>query len=337
MKIMSKQAQKLTGLSLPGVSNSCGAIAKRIIKLHLAGAMAAAILLAACDVKDPIYNTAHPEHGTITLTTEWDGIGEGLTVPAAYTVATLPAAASAAKDGYTATLNGATNTLDHLFEPGTYRLRVYNTPQHITVDGATVTVAAATGNADGVGQFVQEMPGWLFTGATDIPTEADAEHACTVAMQQQVRQLTLVIEPAGGSTDRIVSIEGRLSGVASTLDMDNGTHAAPQNVALAFAKVTSGADAGKWSATVRLLGVAGNGQKLHATVFFKDNNPAPMPFTGTDSSEGTDLTAELATFNADKRTPLTLGGRMMETPTGAGFTATITDWTPVDGGPVTAE
>ena len=290
--------------------------------------IASLIIPASCDVKDPIYNTAHPEHGAVTLCTDWSGRGEGLAVPENYTVET---------DGYPATLSGATHRLEHLFDPGTYRLRVYNTPQHVTVDGATVTVAVATGSADGVGQFVQEMPGWLFTGATDIMTKADTEHACTVAMQQQVRQLTLVIEPAGGSADRIERIEGRLSGVASTLNMDNSTHASPQNVALTFAKVTSGADAGKWSATVRLLGVAGNGQKLHATVFFKDNNPAPMPFTGTDGSEGTDLTAELATFNADKRTPLTLGGRMVETPTGAGFTATITDWTSVDGGPVTAQ
>lgn len=290
--------------------------------------IASFIIPAACDVKDPIYNTAHPEHGVVTLSTDWSGRGEGLAVPESYTVET---------GDYTATLSGATRRLDHLFDPGTYRLRVYNTPQHVTVDGATVTVAVATGSADGVGQFVQEMPGWLFTGATDIMTKADEEHACTVAMQQQVRQLTLVIEPAGDSADRIERIEGRLSGVASTLNMDNGTYAAPQNVALTFAKVTSGTDAGKWSATVRLLGVAGNGQKLHATVFFKDNNPAPMPFTGTDGSEGTDLTAELATFNADKRTPLTLGGRMVETPTGAGFTATITDWTPIDGGPVTAQ
>ena len=29
------------------------------------------LLLASCDVKDPIYNTPHPDHGMITLTTDW--------------------------------------------------------------------------------------------------------------------------------------------------------------------------------------------------------------------------------------------------------------------------
>lgn len=41
----------------------------------------AVLSLIGCDVKDPIYNTAHPEQGTLTLTTDWSGIGEGLTAP----------------------------------------------------------------------------------------------------------------------------------------------------------------------------------------------------------------------------------------------------------------
>ena len=47
---------------------------------------ATALSFAACDVKDPIYNTPHPEQGAITLVTDWSGIGEGLTAPASDTV-----------------------------------------------------------------------------------------------------------------------------------------------------------------------------------------------------------------------------------------------------------
>ena len=47
---------------------------------------ATALSFAACDVKDPIYNTPHPEQGAIPLVTDWSGIGEGLTAPASYTV-----------------------------------------------------------------------------------------------------------------------------------------------------------------------------------------------------------------------------------------------------------
>ena len=91
----------------------------------------------------------------------------------------------------------------------------------------------------------------------DAVIEKDTEYELTAAMQQQVRQLTLVIEPTGGTTDRIEGVEGYFSGAAATLDMDNGTYGTPSNVALTFTKITSGADAGKWSATMRLLGVAG--------------------------------------------------------------------------------
>ena len=112
--------------------------------------------------------------------------------------------------------------------------------------------------------------------------------------------------------------------------MDNGTHGTPSNVALTFTKITSGADAGKWSATVHLLGVAGTAQQLTAQIRFSGNSPQPVTLTS-------DLTTLLATFNADKTKPLALGGTVAETPTGAGFSATITDWTPIHGGPVTAD
>lgn len=297
---------------------------KRVIKLQLVGAVAIATLLTACDVKDPIYNTSHPDSGTITLTTDWSGIGEGLTAPAAYTVATLPAAAAGATGGYTATLNGTTNTLDRFFAPGAYRILVYNTPEHITVSGTTASVEAATSPTGQSGTFVHNAPEWLFTSATDAVIEADKDYAFTAVMRQQVRQLTIIIEPTGETTDRIESITGTLSGVASSLDFAGGTHGAPANVALTFARIADGDNAGRWSATVRLLGTAGEQQKLTANICFTNGNPAAVDL---DS----DLTTALATFNTDKRTPLTLGGSVVETPTGAGFGATIDDWTAGNG------
>ena len=275
----------------------------------------AAISLAGCDVKDPIYNTPHPGHGKITLTTDWTSRTAGIDIPASYTVVT---------GDYTAIVSGATNTLDHLFEPGAYHLCAYNTPEHITVSSAIATVAGASGNVDGAGPFVQEMPGWLFTDAVDAVIEPDTEQTFTAVMQQQVRQLTLVIEPTGSTTDRIEHIEGYLSGVAGTLDFSAGIHATPTNVELQFAKITSGANAGKYAATVRLLGMAGERQKLNAIIRFTGGSPEALNLTS-------DLTTELAAFNTDKRKPLTLGGKVVETPTGADFSATITDWTPGNG------
>lgn len=282
---------------------------------------ALAFVPAGCDVKDPIYNTPHPEHGSVTLTTDWSGMGEGLTAPAGYTVAV---------GDYSATLSGATNLLDRLFNPGTYPILVCNTPEHITVSGGTATVATVSGNADGVGKFVHNAPGWLFTSAMDAVIAKDADHSIVAVMQQQVRGLTLMIEPTGNTAGRIERIVGRLSGVAGTLDFAGGMHATPMNVVLQFSEITSGTNAGRWSATVRLLGTAGTQQKMNATIYFTGDSPAALTI---DS----DLTAGLSAFNADKRTPLTLGGSVVETPTGADVEATITDWTTVKGGEITAD
>lgn len=277
--------------------------------------MATLLSLAACDVKDPIYNTPHPESGAVTLTTDWSGIGEGLTAPANYTIVA---------GDYSATLSGNVNLLNHLFAPGKCSIYAYNTAEHVTVSGTTATVGEASGNADGVGGFVQSTPDWLFTSVTEALIEKDADHAYTAVMQQQVRQLTLIIEPTGGTTDRIDCIEGYFSGAASSLDFADGTHAAPMNVELHFARIADGANAGRWAASVRLLGVTGAQQKLNAQIYFTDDSPKVV-------SLESDLTTVLAAFNADKRTPLTLGGSVVETPTGAGFTATITDWIPISG------
>ena len=87
---------------------------------------------------------------------------------------------------------------------------------------------------------------------------------------------------------------------------------------------------GKWMATVRLLGIAGNAQRLTATLTYTDSNPQP-------TSLNSDLTATLDDFNDGKTSPLTLGGTIAETPGEAGFTGEISGWEKVDGGEVDAE
>ena len=68
----------------------------------------ATLFLAGCDVKDPIYNTPHPDHGTVPLTTDWSDIGTGLPTPESYTVtATRDGSATA---GYTATSSSRART-----------------------------------------------------------------------------------------------------------------------------------------------------------------------------------------------------------------------------------
>ena len=282
--------------------------------------LAAALLLSATScVKDELHDTPHPDTGKITVTADWTDRGDGVDIPAEWTVT---------MDGYTGTEAGETHAPDYLFAPGSYTLAAYNTPENITVSGTIATVAKAHGDAADL--FINNTPGWLFTSVQEAEIEADTDYELTAVMHQQVRQLTLVIEPAGDAADRIESIGGTLSGAAGTLDFATGTHGTPSEVELHFTKITEGDDAGKWMATVRLLGIAGDAQRLTATLTYTDGNPQP-------TSLNSDLTSALNGFNDDKTTPLTLGGTLAETPDEAGFTGEITDWETVDGGGVDAE
>ena len=277
--------------------------------------MTAVVLLSSC-VKDELHDTPHPDTGKITVTADWTDRGDGVDTPAEWTVT---------MGGYTGTETGTTHTPDYLFKPGNYTLAAYNIPEDITISGTTATVAPGTGN----GTYISNAPGWLLTSVQEVTVEADTDHDLTAAMHQQVRQLTLVIEPTGDAADRIERIEGSLSGAAGTLDFAVGTYGAASDVALHFTKITEGSDAGKWTATVRLLGITGNTQTLTATLTYADGNPQP-----TDLES--DLSAALVDFNADKTVPLTLSGTIAETPTEAGVAATITDWTVIEGDPVEA-
>ena len=276
--------------------------------------LALLLTLGGC-VKDELHDTPHPDTGSIAVTADWTGRGEGVDIPAEWTVT---------MGGYTGTETGATHSPDYLFAPGSYTLAVYNPADGITVSGTTAAVAAADGGC------IVNTPGWFFTSVQAVAIAADTDYSLTAVMHQQVRELTLMIEPAGDAADRIESIGGTLSGAAGTLDFATGTHGTPSEVKLHFTKITSGDDAGKWTATVRLLGIAGDAQRLTATLTYTDGNPQPTSLIS-------DLTAALDSFNDGKTAPLTLGGTIAETPGEAGFTGEITDWEKVDGGNVDAE
>ena len=273
----------------------------------------AVMSLTSC-VKDELFNTPHPDHGKVTVTADWSARGEGIAVPDKWTVNI---------GDYAGEETAETHAPDYLFTPGEYNIIAYNPAEKITVSGTTASVTSCNGRSG----FISGTPGILFTHVQNITIKKDKEHVFTAAMRQQTGSFTLMIEPTGDAADRIESIEGILSGVAGTMDFANGTYGAPSDVALHFTKIAEGEHAGKWTATVWLLGIASDVQKLTGTITFKDGNPQSM-------SLESDLTASLKDFNTDKTEPLTLGSTLVETPAEAGFKATITDWNTVTGNPV---
>ena len=280
-----------------------------------------ALLLSSC-VKDTLYDTPHPDHGMISVTADWTARGEGIDIPAAWTVA---------MGDYTGTETAATHAPEYLFVPGSYTLAVWNPAEGITVNGTTATVAAATGNDAVAGAFISNAPGWLFTSVQQVLIEKDTDYPLTAAMKQQVRELTLVVEPTGDAAGRITEIVAHLTGAAGTLDFATDTYGAASNVVLPFTKITEGDDAGKWKATVRLLGVTGTEQLLTGEIRYADGNPTPTTLKS-------DLTEALAAFNTGKGESLTLGGTLVETPEGMEVDgAGITGWEEVKGDDVNAD
>ena len=274
-------------------------------------ATAATLLLTSC-VEDELFNTPHPDHGKVVVTADWSNRGEGVDIHTSWEVNL---------GDYTGTETSATHAPDYLFEPGNYTLVAHNLANGIAVSGTTATVATTNGS------FITANPDWFFTAVQEVTIDTDTDHKFTAAMRQQVRELTLIIEPTGDAAERVESIEGHLSGAAGSMDFSTDTYGMPSEVELSFTKITSGADTGKWTATVWLLGIAGNAQQLTATLTYTDDNPRSHLLES-------DITASLADFNADKATPLTLGGTIAETPTEAGFSATITDWEKVTEEPI---
>ncbi len=279
-----------------------------------------ALSLTSC-VKDELFDTPHPDHGKITVTADWTARGEAVPEPESWTVC---------MGDYTGEETEAVHAPEDLFEPGEYTLAAWSRADNITVSGTTATVSSASGSRNDAGAFIHNAPEWLHTSVQQVTIEKDRVHEFTAAMMQQVRQLTIVIEPKGDAAERITGIDAYLTGAAGTLDFSDGTHGSPANVELAFTKITEGENAGKWTATVRLLGVTGTGQRLKASIRFTDGNPAPVAL---DS----DLTEALSGFNSGKTEEMILGGTLVETPTEASFTADITDWKTVEGDPVDAE
>ena len=283
--------------------------------------MAAAVLLSSC-VKDTLYDTPHPDYGKIAVTADWSARGEGIDIPATWTVT---------MGDYTGTETSATHAPDHLFAPGSYTLAVWNPAEGITVNGTTATIAAATGNRAGTDAFVNNAPGWFFTYTEQVTIEKDKDYPLTAAMKQQVRELTLVVEPTGDAAGRITEIVAHLTGAAGTLDFATDTYGAASNVVLPFTKITEGDDAGKWKATVRLLGVTGTEQLLTGEIRYADGNPTPTTLKS-------DLTEALKEFNTGKGESLTLGGTLVETPEGMEVDgAEINGWEEVKGDDVNAD
>lgn len=271
--------------------------------IPILAAAAAALLTASC-VKDTLYNTPHPDHGKITVTADWSARGEGIAIPATWTIA---------MGDYTGTETTATHAPDHLFAPGSYTLVAWNPAEGITVSGTTATVAPASGSQT-TGAFIDNAPGWFFTHAEQVSIEKDTDYPLTAAMQQRVRKLQLELEVTQGRPELIQSVTATLSGIAGAFDMARGqTSGEPVSTAFSFTR-----DGSRLTADARLLGTMGAVQTMVLDIVFVDG--------GRTQRTEVDLTEAMKEFNDDRTTAYRITGTL-ETPVGMEeCNAEITGW-----------
>jgi len=282
--------------------------------IPILAAAATALLTASC-VKDTLYNTPHPNHGKITVTADWSARGEGIDIPATWTLS---------MGDYTGTETAATHAPDHLFAPGSYTLVAWNPAEGITVSGTTATVAPASGSQT-TGTFIDNAPGWFFTHAEQVSIEKDTDYPFTAAMQQRVRELQLELEVTQGRPELIQSVTATLSGIAGAFDMARGqTTGEPASTVFSFTR-----DGSRLTADARLLGTMGTVQTLVLDIVFTDG--------GRTQRTEVDLTEAMKDFNDDMTTAYRITGTL-ETPVGMEeCNAEITGWESVEGGDASAE
>ena len=257
------------------------------------------LILVSCSSSD----TEDPIKGKITLVTDWNKRSTGIDQPTNYSVII---------NNQTLTYTQTSNILPEL-EAGIYPVCIYNSADKISISGTTVTIVSSN-------NIVEPNPGWLFTAMTEAQYADNKEETIKVAMQQQVRQLTIELKPEGGTIDRITSITATLSGVTGVWDFkDNKPTGSAMSIPLNFNKQADGT----WQAVVRLLGIIGTQQKLIGKVIFENNSSQEILLES-------DLSSDLSGFNVDKEKALSLNGHMKNTPTEIGVVSNVTDWTRVD-------
>ena len=282
--------------------------------IPILAAAATALLTASC-VKDTLYNTPHPNHGKITVTADWSARGEGIDIPATWTLS---------MGDYTGTETAATHAPDHLFAPGSYTLVAWNPAEGITVSGTTATVAPASGSQT-TGTFIDNAPGWFFTHTEQVTIEKDTDYPFTAAMKQRVRELQLELEVTQGRPELIQSVTATLSGIAGIFDMEKGqTIGEPTSTVFSFTR-----DGSRLTADARLLGTMGAVQTMVLDIVFVDG--------GRTQRTEVDLTEAMKDFNDDMTTAYRVTGTL-ETPVGMEeCNAEITGWESVEGGDASAE
>ena len=246
--------------------------------------------------------------GSVEIAANWDDYSEEAELPGNYTLAVVGIGEQA--------MDTRTATFSSLLDAGTYELAAYNTPENMTVNNLTATVALHENGT-------LQQPGYLFsnTRIKSVVVEPGKTVKTSLKMKQRVRKLTLTLTPKGGDPAQLeaTELEAVLSGIASTFNLATEELSEAKDIERVFKKQPSGS----YSATICILGVMAQ-EKQELTFQLDLSLGRHYKFKG-------DLTDVLRYFGNDIA-PLSLKARF-ELPGGIDGSGTILPWEPefVDG------
>ncbi len=255
-----------------------------------------------------------------------DILGGGLveiTVP----TPTLPDGA-AAPDKYTAVVDNqvvtieadGTITLPEKLSPGEHTVYVYNEVEGVSYDKSTSgeDIIASLAATNGVVESISEP---LFFGTQIITVKSDSAIATEVVLKPITRELLFNLKIVDGDPTDIKSITASLNGVASQWSCrGDAPYGAPVSIVptltLGEPISRSETDLEYLTASLTMLGTNGAKQELSVVITYKD---------GTAIKHVSDVSKELASFNADKSSVMTLLGDIA-IPKESSHNGTIENW-----------
>lgn len=306
---------------------------KTIIQQSLI-AIAALLTVAACDVTDPIYNTPHPDRGSVILTTDWTAREEGAPIPDAYTALLAGQSFTLTNPGATGASSATNVLLPGLFSPGEATLLAYNRPEGVTIaDGiatidriASIDGIAATDGAPASPDALQRPdPGLLFSATATTTIVADDTVHLRLPMRQLFRRVQFALTITGGDPERIASVEACLEGMAAGVNLTTGeVTGEPSSVRLPFVRI-----ANKLTAEILVPGIIPSAtQRTVVLLTFAD---------GKQQTATTDVSQAFTNFNdADKLKPLRLSGSLYALVGSEVEGGSIVNWEDIEGGDVDA-
>lgn len=194
-------------------------------------------LIISCSKGKP-HQTPHPDQGAVVVTADWSGKSSEADIPQKYVLRIADVKQE---------VSGEKNTFKQLLDPGQYSLAVYNTPEHIAVDGNVASMEKSSAGD------IAPSPGYLFASVQEITVLADDSLRVTAPMKQLVRRLDLELTATEGDYGRVQSATATLSGVASAVDIETGERSGAATVTETFIQ-----DGQTFSLSFRLLGIVPN-------------------------------------------------------------------------------